>query len=170
MADENAEDADGDAEGGKKGGKKKLIFILLAVVVLAGVGGAAAFFLGVFDPPPEEGEEMAEEEVEPAGECGAAFLTLDKLQVNLNSSGRNTTFLTVEVAIEMRTEADMAALESKKPAIMDAFQVFLRELRIDDLRGSAGAERLRQEMLFRVSQIADPIPVCTIRFQNLIFQ
>lgn len=172
MATEDVEDAleQGDSEKASGGGKKKLLFIILAVFLLGG-GGAAAYFLGVFDPPAEE-DALAEEEVEQelTGECGAAFLELPELTVNLNSSGGRTTFLRLTLALELRQVADVAAIEPLVPRLVDQFQVFLRELRIDDLRGSQGAARLREELLYRVNLAVDPVPVCTVRFQNLIFQ
>ena len=46
MADDNAENTEGEEkEGGGKGGSKKLIIILLGAILLLGVGGGAAFFL-----------------------------------------------------------------------------------------------------------------------------
>ena len=38
------------------------------------------------------------------------------------------------------------------PRIVDKFQIYLRELRLEDLRGSAGIYRLREELLLRVGR------------------
>ena len=44
-------------------------------------------------------------------------------------------------------------LDENLPRILDQFQGFLRELRPEDLAGSAGAERLRLELLRRVNLV-----------------
>ena len=42
------------------------------------------------------------------------------------------------------------------PRIVDNFQVYLRELRIEDLQGAAGIYRLREELLLRVNAAVRP--------------
>ena len=41
----------------------------------------------------------------------------------------------------------MPRIEAVMPRIVDNFQIYLRELRLEDLRGSAGIYRLREELL-----------------------
>ena len=53
---------------------------------------------------------------------------------------------------------------------MDNFQVYLRELRVEDLRGSAGVQRLREELLMRVNAAVHPIEVRDVLFKEMLVQ
>ena len=56
------------------------------------------------------------------------------------------------------------------PRIVDNFQVYLRELRVEDLRGSSGLYRLREELLQRVNAAAAPAKVTDVLFKELLIQ
>ena len=65
---------------------------------------------------------------------------------------------------------DIPRLETILPRIIDNFQVYLRELRIEDLQGSAGLYRLREELLTRVSVAAAPAKVHDVLFKEMLIQ
>ncbi len=56
------------------------------------------------------------------------------------------------------------------PRIIDNFQVYLRELRVEDLKGSAGMYRLREEMLIRVSAAVAPAKINDVLFKEMLVQ
>ena len=56
------------------------------------------------------------------------------------------------------------------PRIVDNFQVYLRELRLDDLRGSAGVYRLREELLARVNTAVRPAKIKDVLFKEMLVQ
>jgi flagellar FliL protein len=56
------------------------------------------------------------------------------------------------------------------PEIRDALQPFLRELRPEDLAGSAGVFRIKEEMTRRVKDRVGPDKVDDILIQDLIQQ
>ena len=47
---------------------------------------------------------------------------------------------------------------------------FTRELRVEDLRGSAGVQRLREELLMRVNTAVHPIEVRDVLFKEMLVQ
>ena len=171
--------------------KKKLLFILIPVILLLG-GGAAAYFTGMLDKilgksethaggeekagehgeAAKEGEEAKEckegEHCEAGGE-GVAFLKIPDMVVNLNSDTENR-YLKLSIQLELANEADMAAVEKVMPRVVDQFQTYLRELRVQDLRGSKGIYRLQMELLNRVNQAAAPIQVKDVLFQEILIQ
>ena len=61
-------------------------------------------------------------------------------------------------------------LQAVMPRIVDNFQVYLRELRVEDLRGSGGIYRLREELLARVNAAAAPIKVVDVLFKEMLVQ
>ena len=98
------------------------------------------------------------------------FFPLEELIVNLNAGGRNSTFLKIRVSLELADGGDISRIESVMPRIMDNFQVYLRELRIEDLKGSAGMYRLREELLTRVNAAAAPAKIQDVLFKEILVQ
>lgn len=169
LDDDEAEEAEGQPKKTRFAGRKLVLFVVLPVLLLAG-GGAAAYYTGLLDPlighsAAGEGEE------EEVVETGPSFyFDLPEMLVNLNSSGRRTSYLKIVVSLELEDEADAPRLENVMPRIIDNFQVFLRELRVEDLRGSAGMYRLKEELLFRVNAAAKPVRVRDVLFREMLVQ
>jgi len=177
-------DDDEDDDGGgkrKRGGKRKLILcvgIPLVVVILA-VAGAFVMGIGPFGGGDEEevaGVEAHGEEGGDHGEGAAAghvgFYELPQMTVNLNTTDGTTAFLRMTVSLEIAndTPENRAQLDSMLPRVLDNFQVYMRELRLDDLSGSAGLFRLKQEMLSRVNRAVEPVEVSDVLFSELLVQ
>ncbi len=74
----------------------------------------------------------------------AVHCDIPEMLVSLNSSGRKSGYLKISVSVEVGSEEDGGQLETVLPRIVDSFQVYLRELRVEDLSGSAGLQRLRE--------------------------
>ena len=183
----------GGEQGEKKGSKKLLIVVAVILLLIVG-GGAGAYFTGMLDSllgkseaTEEEGGEHGEakghgekkdghakkgehgEEGE-HGEAGAYFLQIPDLLVNLNADGNQNRYLRLSVQLEVGSEADKAAVEAVMPRVVDQFQTYLRELRVKDLRGSAGIYRLQMELLNRVNTAAYPVEVKDVLFQEILIQ
>lgn len=171
MADQAAAADDVEIEATPKAGmngKKLVLFIILPILLLVG-GLAGAFFAGLLDPLLGKSEPVVEEEVAPVA-SKAVFYDLPEMLVNLNSSGRKNTYLKISISLELVREEDRAELATLLPRVVDNFQVYLRELRIEDLRGSAGLQRLREELLIRVNTAAQPIEVRDVLFKEMLVQ
>ena len=172
MSDEDSEEEfEGEVEPSKKfAGKKLILFIVLPILLLAG-GGAGLMTSGLLDAKDEKKAEVAEtsEEQKPA-EPQTVFYELPVLLVNLNSKSRRPSFLKLTVSLELDNAIDVPRIESLKPRIIDNFQVYLRELRVDDLRGSAGIYRLREELLARVNASVHPAGVKNVLFKEVLVQ
>lgn len=176
---EGGEDAEGEGEEGKgkkkkKGGKLKKIIILFLLLALIGGGGAAAYFMGFFKKKIEvSGGEIREGE-EIIGEDGivekAVFYDMEEFIANLNVGSKRPSFLKMTVSLELAGESQIPMVESKMPRIRDSFQVYLRELRQEDLQGSAGLYRLREELLLRINKIVYPAKINDILFKEILVQ
>jgi len=169
------ESEDGEFEGpapGKKSRLKKLLFIILPVILLIGVG-AGAYLSGLLDPllggGGDHGDEMAEEDVE-EDHGPATYYELPEMLVNLYGTGRRTNYLKITVALEVTGKDAVPHLEEVLPRIVDSFQVFLRELRVDDLRGSAGMYQLKEELLLRVNAATGSTEVRDVLFREMLVQ
>lgn len=104
------------------------------------------------------------------GGGGAAFLAIPTMIVNLNTNDGQPRYLRLTVQLEMSSPGDVAAVEAVIPRVVDQFQTYLRELRVRDLRGSAGIYRLETELLWRVNQAAAPTEVKYVLFQEILIQ
>lgn len=105
------------------------------------------------------------------GHGGAsAFLALPTMIVNLRTEDETPRYLRLTVQLEMNSAADVPAVEAVIPRVVDQFQTYLRELRVKDLRGSAGIYRLQMELLWRVNQAAAPVEVKDVLFQEILIQ
>ncbi len=145
--------------------KKKIMIIVGAVVALLLLGGGgAAFFLMSGGEKKEAAEEDHAEKGKPA------YYPLGDMIVNLSGEGKRPNYLKVKVTLELADGKDSAVMDQIKPRIIDNFQVYLRELRIEDLRGSAGMYRLREELLMRVTEAAQPIRIRDVLFQEMLVQ
>lgn len=173
MADED--DGDDDVGGSKKkvSGKKLVLFILLPILVLAGAG-AGVYMSGLLDPILGIGgeEEQAAEEEAPPEEVAAPghFVPLDEMTVTLRSAGSKARFLKLQLTLEMEKPEDEERVRAVMPRIIDNFQVFLRELRVEELEGSQGIYRIREELLTRVNQAANPVKVKDVLFTDMLIQ
>ncbi len=147
-------------------GKRIVLFIVLPLLVTVG-GGAGVWFSGLVEFGDAYTEEAAEEAKAPEK---VVFFDLPDLLVNLNTSNRRASFLKIKISLEVGSEEDIARLEAVMPRVIDNFHVYLRELRPEDLRGSAGLYRLREELLARVQTAAHPAEVKDVLFKEMLIQ
>jgi len=158
-------EGDGDGEGeGKKGRlpRKKLIMLAGAgIIVLGALGGGGAYFLGFIG-----GEDGPVEAVAKP----AVFYDLPDLTINLASPDKRSQYLRIKVALEVSKRETIDEITPMLPRVMDAFQVYLRELRMTDLEGSAGIYRLKEELRRRVNLAIHPAQVDDILFKELLIQ
>lgn len=167
-----------EADGGKKGLKgllanKKIVIIIAGVLVVLLGGGAGLYFSGILGAKKEITEEekaVAEDRAKAEADKAAVFYELGDILVNLSGEGKRPNYLKIKVALELASEKDKPLMDQLKPRILDNFQVYLRELRIDDLKGSAGIYRLREELLMRVTEAAHPARVRDVLFQEMLVQ
>ena len=56
------------------------------------------------------------------------------------------------------------------PRLLDLFQTYLREMRPEELRGSAGTYRLREELIARANIAVAPTRILDVLFPEMIVQ
>lgn len=152
----------------RRSGKKLVLFVVLpAILLLAGGGVGAWFFLSGGEAA--HGEE-AQADPKKAAAAKAVFYELPEMLVNLNSGGKQTNYLRIRIALELESAETAAKIEAVLPRVVDHFQVYLRELRIEDLNGSAGMVRLKEELLTRVNAAAQGAKVNDVLFKEMLIQ
>ena len=166
MADPAAPAADADAPKKKLSGKKLLIILIPVLLLLA--GGGAAFFLGFIGGKEPEVEEAAEQSPPPPPP--STIYPMPDILVNLNTAPTaRGAFVKLTSTIDL-VEEDITLFEDALPRVIDTMITYMRELRPDDLRGSVGLVRLREELLTRVQLAAAPARVNDLLFREMLVQ
>ncbi|MHA1113702.1 MAG: flagellar basal body-associated FliL family protein [Alphaproteobacteria bacterium] len=162
---EDAEGLEGSDSGRKFSGRK--IVLIAAPVLLLLLGGAGAYFGGFLSSGEDEALAAAEAEGKPDS---VVFYDLPDLLVNLSSRSRKPIFLKMSISLELGGDADAARVGKVLPRVIDNFQTYLRELRAEDLQGSAGIYRLREDLLVRVNIAAKPARIRDVLFREILVQ
>ena len=147
-----------------KKGLPKMALIGGGAAALLLVAGAGGWFLT------QSGGGDAGHAGEVAVATETAFYDLPDITVNLSNSGGATEYLRMRIALEVRDETLIEVIEPRLPRVLDAFQVYLRELRRSDIEGSAGIYRLKEELLRRVNLAVYPASVDNILFKDILVQ
>lgn len=153
----------------KQGGRKKLLVIAAALLVFGGAGG---WFSGVVPRLLGRGEAVAAEgHGEGHAEAkGPVFMDLPDIVANLNAGPRRASFVKLKAKLELSKPEDQAVLQAAMPRVLDLFQGYLREMRPEELRGTAGTYRLREELLARTNLAAPPARVVAVLFTEVLVQ
>ena len=161
-------EADGELKRKKWSGKRIVMVAAPVLLLLIGGGAAATMFFG--------GEEAAQP-TDPAAIVAASgagaqivYVDLPDILVNLKSTDRNSSYLKLSIALEVSGQPQADEIRKMMPRITDSFQVYLRELRIDDLSGSAGMFRLKEELLRQVNTTIAPFKINDVLFKEMLVQ
>ncbi len=153
---------------------RKLQIIAAAGLLLVLGGGGAGLYYFVLSAPEEDpaiaeaASVKTEQDKLPAAE--AAFMDIPDIIVNIQTPDSTPAYLKLSVSLELDKVEEKATIEPVMPRIIDQFQGYLRELRVEDIRGSAGVMRLKEELLRRVNLAAAPTPVRDVLLKEMIVQ
>ena len=168
-------DGEAPAEAPKQGLLKKLLgnkLILFggigAVVLLLGGGGAYWFFFSGSDKPTQLA--AGAPAPLPATPPNITYYDVPDIIVNIQGADSAPAYLKLSVSLELDSPEEKAGIQALMPRVVDQFQGYLRELRIDDLKGSAGIVRLKEELLRRIDASAAPYRVRDVLLKQMIVQ
>lgn len=139
-----------------------------AALLLAGVGGGAWWMLR-----DGGGERQAEASGAPAAapaDGSASYIEVPPIIVNLRSGDGQARFLKLRFIIVAADAGRVDSIKDRLPVVLDALQPFLRELRPDDLNGSAALFRIKEEMMARTAQALGAGTVRDVLIQDLVQQ
>jgi flagellar FliL protein len=162
-----AAEADGSAPEKKSFGKKKLI-ILAAPIVLIGIV-AGLWFSGILPGllGMKHNEPAAREASKPAVPI---FVDLPDMIANMNGPTNKPTYIKLQAQLEVSKPEDVDKIRQAMPRLQDMFQTYLREMRPEELRGSPGIYRLREELLGRANVAVAPVRINDVLFTQLLIQ
>lgn len=161
MADKDQTDDSAPAAApAAKRGSKLVAAIAVAVLVLAGAGSWLFFF--------RHHEDVRAEAPAPKP---ASFIEVPDILVNLSGQpGERVQYLKVKIVLEVKEEKQVDQIKPTMPRITDILQTYLRELRPNDLNGSVGMFRLKEELTRRVNTVISPGLVNAVLFKEIFIQ
>ena len=165
--DAEADVEEAEAKPAKKGIPRRLLIMGGAGFVVLLLAGAALYFFvfagrGATNDPSKVQQVAAPE---------SFIFNLPSMTVNLNDEGAaGDQFLKLTVALEVANEGVMKEIQPRMAKVVDAFQVYLRELRKSDLEGSEGIYRLKEELRRRVNVAIFPAQIDGILFKEILVQ
>lgn len=151
--------------------KKKIWIVTAAGIALAGV--SLYFTQGlwkglIFKPSP-----MLEASAQKEQAGKTVYFDVSNIVVNLRQTQKNKkpVYLKLSVMMELNNQSEHEILHLMRPKIIDQFQVYLRELTVEDLSAAEGGlQRLREELLIRINTITAPLKVKDILFKDVLIQ
>jgi flagellar FliL protein len=146
---------------------KKAVLIIAMLAIIAGGGFAGAHYAGLIGNRDAAGA-GSESTGASTGMSEPVYYELPEFVVNLNTGSRRTTFLKLRASLQLENAQAVPQVGERLPLIVDHFQIYLRELRPEDLVGSAGTYRLREELLKRVQLTLAPISVIDVVFVEML--
>ncbi|WP_043343244.1 flagellar basal body-associated FliL family protein [Belnapia moabensis] len=158
----------GEAKPEKQAGKGKRKLLLLLPMLLVAVG-AGLWFSGIV-PKMLRGEDSAYAGHAPPAARPPVFFDMPDIVANLSVAGRRPSYIKLRSKLELARAEDAAPLQAAMPRLLDLFTTYLRELRPEELRGSSGTQRLREELIARANLVAPPARVTDILFTELLLQ
>jgi flagellar FliL protein len=164
-----ADDAEaiGDPQPAKGIGRNKLILIAAPILLLMIAG--ALWFSGVL--PRVFGMEKHEDKTaEVAKPVPPSYVDVPEMVANLNSGSHKPAYVKLLARVEVPKPDDVDKVRAALPRLQDMMQTYLREMRPEELRGSAGTYRLREELLVRANAAVAPAKVSDVLFTQMLVQ
>lgn len=152
---------DGTPAAAPAGRRKLIVMILPAAAVLLGAG---LYFTGF--PSALFGAKH------PSGNAAAPtfYVDLPEMVANLDSDPRRPRYIKLRARIEVKGGDNQRAVQASMPRLEDLFQTYLRDVRPDDVRGSMGTYRLREELIARADIAIAPAHVADVLFAEMLVQ
>jgi flagellar FliL protein len=164
-AEAETPEAEGEGEAAPKKSflsKKLIIMAAAGVLVLGGAAGGWFFFFA---------GKSHEEKPAPVAVKPPSFLDMPEVMINLSStSNGRPQYLKARIVLEVTDQKVADEIKPVLPRVMDSFQTYLREMRANDLEGSAGLYRVRDELTKRVNLAVAPARINAVLFKEIVVQ
>ena len=160
-----ADETEGGAAADAGTSKSKFKLIIAAVGVVAVLSSGVGYYLLFMRHKAED------KSVEAMMAKPPVFIDVPEMLVNLSSlPGERVQYLKVRIALEVKDQVVVAQIQPAMPRVLDIFQTYMRELRVNDLNGSVGLFRLKEELTRRVNAAIQPGQVNAVLFKEIVVQ
>ena len=162
----------------KKQRKKRKSRKLLVLFLFLAIAAAAFYYLR-----PEQLPQLIAQATQTIGfasqspgtekmtaELPSLHTPIPAITVNLISGNGQDEFIKVSAVLEYDDEELQAIIDQRRIRITDGFTSLLRNLRLTDIKGSAGTQLLREELTRRANIALHPYKINTVRFEEIVIQ
>lgn len=156
------QETSGAAESPKKSGGMTSIVVLALVGLLSGGAGFATPYFALRFLQPGAGDQQVEQRDSPAAnstlQADVSFVPFGEVIVNLNDN-RMSRYLRLNMTVLVdRSQEDVVRerIEQQKLILKDWLLRYLSDQALDDIRGAAGQNRLRREILLQFNTVLSP--------------
>jgi flagellar protein FliL len=149
----------------KKWSGKRLTMLVLALMLVIGIGAGAYYFISSrkYDASKAEGaDKIADKKT--------VYVDAPDIFVNINAGQGKSRFLKLGITLQVMGQSNANDVKANLPRIIDSFQVYLRELRAEDLNGSAGMFLLKEELMRQVNVELAPARIENVLFKEMLLQ
>ena len=98
------------------------------------------------------------------------YVDLPEMIANLNSNPQRPNYVKLMARLEVTKQEDVERVKAAMPRLQDLFLTYMREMRPQELRGSAGTYRLREELIARANLAAAPARITDVLFIQMLIQ
>jgi flagellar FliL protein len=100
-----------------------------------------------------------------------AYCDLPDIMVTLDSRGSSSKHVVkLSVSLELDDRAEQPHVQAYIPRVIDVFQVYVRQLSVEDVTGVPKIQQLRQEVLTRINTALQPTHVDDVLFREVLVQ
>ncbi|MFV0626718.1 MAG: flagellar basal body-associated FliL family protein [Alphaproteobacteria bacterium] len=161
--------------------KKTLVILIVALIII--LGGAVGFFVVANKDSGTSGENynvvevsasnLDEGSTQSSSEKGKdkketlVLIDLPEVNVQVGDPLSGIGNLKLSLNIEISKTDDLKRIEALMPKILDTIISHTTELSYDEIKGAKGLYFLREELLFRINIITDPVKVYNLNFKNM---
>ena len=161
------DDASPQSEQKPESSSKRRLIVFGAPVALAGLG-SGLWFTGIL--PHLLGIQPKPAASEPATPSQPIYVDLPEMIANLNNNGPRASYVKLTARLEVRKKEDADQVKAAMPRLQDLFLTYIREMRPQELHGSVGTYRLREELIARANLAAAPARVTDVLFTQMLIQ
>lgn len=151
-----------DVDNGRAHSKSKKP-LLIGVAIVALLSGLGVVYLKL--------RSTSTSEIHNISDTKTVFIPMEDITVNLRQGvENNAAWLKIKVTLEVNGQVNYDKVTQMMPKIIDIFQTYLKELRKNDLDGSFGIYKIKDEMIMRINNILYPAKIEGILFQDFMIQ
>jgi flagellar protein FliL len=149
----------------KKWSGKRFTVVASVVLLLVAVGAGAYYFIAT-----KTNESAKVKDAAKNTDKKIVYVDAPDIFVNINAGQGKSRFLKLGVTLQVSGQANADDVKANLPRIIDSFQVYLRELRAEDLNGSAGMFLLKEELMRQVNIELAPVRIENVLFKEMLLQ
>lgn len=155
--------------------RSRIVLIVVMLLVLAGAAAAGWFFLEPIKRLAGLGGAVPAEEAPPVPPPpkpeDIVYCDLPDIMVMLDAHGaRERRVVKLGVSLALYDRDEQPKVQAYIPRILDVFQVYIGQLKIEDVSGVPQLARLRGELLKRINAALQPSHVDDVLFREVQVQ